>query len=52
MFKLLEGNLEQIKFMFCDEEGEFPSLRLSDPERSGITLADIHDIENEENIFS
>ena len=44
MFKILEGNLEEIKFMFCDELGEIPSLMLSDPEWSGITLADFQDL--------
>jgi len=32
--------------MFCDEIGELPSLMLTDMEKSGITLADLHDIED------
>ena len=40
VMKLVEGNLEEIWLMFCDEQGELPSLRLSDMEKSWITLAD------------
>lgn len=46
---MLEGNLEEIKFMFCDEIGSLPSLQLSDMEKSGITLADLQDVEDIEN---
>lgn len=49
VMKIIEGNLEEIKTMFCEEMGEMPSLQLSNMEKSGITLADLHDIEDEEN---
>lgn len=46
IMRLVEGNLEEIKSMFYDELGELPSLQLSEMEKSGITLADLRDIED------
>ena len=48
LMKLVEGNLEEIRTMFHGEEGEMGSLLLSEMEGSGITLADIRDLEDGE----
>lgn len=54
LIKVVSGNLEDIKYMFDEDVGNIDSVMLPEwpSQRSGITLADVHDLEmNETQIF-